>query len=657
MRIQQLESRELIQLMMVPRMEGVFVLGSFEKRVTVYSQQVRAINLIHAMRETGELPEQAEVAIVGAGVAGLTAAAALLETAGSHVTILEREDRVLSLQRGCKHRWLHPHLYDWPEEGCFDPDANLPFLTWSADTATNVAGKIVDGWLVLKRKYDAQIREVFNVTKVTVTPSGEAGARVAWEDDTGPQVRQFRVVILAIGYGKEPHANYQSSYWAGDDIEHPDARRQRWLVSGCGDGGLTDVVRLLVHDSANVSKVAWLVGDATDHPDCQALLTAEQQRREKMHAAYSKIVDPVAERIQAALRKTDVTLNGLDAYPFGAHASILNRFLVSQLIHLKKLRYRAGASEIVSNSTPINVRFSDGVTEQFDRVLRRFGPKAAIETDFVDIWKAFGAQREGWKLWPSVLDRSRVPMWLDATARPIHPASSRASSTRGGNERFVHGPPPVDHANDEFITAAVDGVVHVPFDGKPLRIFLHIQALNNTRRNLVFRDHTYGLRLREAVEIAASDTLGPLTTRHAKSRLSVGFPDRPPIPAGGSYSWTLEFTTPGNLSADGQVISGPYKIIPQNDFLGVPVKLHTFWYDFLFHKPPEDRLAFAKEYKIIQANNRGLRPVIEQKRQITRCSFQQFQLGYDEDLNIHFTCLYRRAKYAHTLFRAIGVNV
>jgi hypothetical protein len=654
MRIQQLEPHELIQLMMVPKWEGVFVLGSFEKRVTVYSQQVRAINLIHAMRETGELPEHAEVAIIGAGAAGLTAAAALLETAGAHVTILEREDRVLSLQRGCKHRWLHPHLYDWPEEGCFDPQADLPFLTWSADTATNVAGKIVDGWLALKRKWEARVREVFNVAKVTVTKIGATGARVTWEDDTGPQVRDFRVVILAIGYGKEPHANYQSSYWAGDDIEHPDARHQRWLVSGCGDGGLTDVVRLLIHDSANVSKIAWLVGHVTDHPDCQALLEAEKQRREKTHAAYNKLVDPVAERIQADLRKTEVILNGLDAYPFGAHASILNRFLVSQLIQLKKVRYRAGASEIVSNSSSIDVRFSDGATEQFDRVLRRFGPKAAIETDFADIWRAFGPQREGWKSWPSLLDRSRVPMWVDATAHPINPPSSSMLSTKGNDERHAHGAPPVDHASDEFITATVDGIVHVPFKGEPLRIHLRVQALNNTRRNLAFRDHTYGLRLRDATEIVAADSLGLLAAKHVKNRLSVGFPNRPPIPAGGSYSWTLEFTTPGNLRGEEQVISGPYRIIPQNDFLGAPVKLHTFWYDFVFHKPTEDRLAFAKEYKVIQANNRGLRPVIEQKRQFTRCSFEQFQLGHNEQLNIHFTCLYRRAKYAHTLFRVMG---
>ncbi len=60
----------LIQHMEVPGEPGVFVLGCFERRVTLYSQQVRALNLVHSLFAEGRLREGDRVAIVGAGRPG-----------------------------------------------------------------------------------------------------------------------------------------------------------------------------------------------------------------------------------------------------------------------------------------------------------------------------------------------------------------------------------------------------------------------------------------------------------------------------------------------------------------------------------------------------------------------------------------------------------
>lgn len=53
--------QEIVDATLVPGTKRVFVLGSFEQRVTVYSQQVRALNLVDALlslemvrREGGE---------------------------------------------------------------------------------------------------------------------------------------------------------------------------------------------------------------------------------------------------------------------------------------------------------------------------------------------------------------------------------------------------------------------------------------------------------------------------------------------------------------------------------------------------------------------------------------------------------------------------
>jgi hypothetical protein len=54
--------------------KGVYILGCFARRVTVYSQQIRSLNLVCALLQSRRITKNTEVAIVGAGVAGMTAA-------------------------------------------------------------------------------------------------------------------------------------------------------------------------------------------------------------------------------------------------------------------------------------------------------------------------------------------------------------------------------------------------------------------------------------------------------------------------------------------------------------------------------------------------------------------------------------------------------
>lgn len=45
----------VLQHMRVPGERAVYVLGSFERRITLYSQQVRALNLVYALTAAGHL--------------------------------------------------------------------------------------------------------------------------------------------------------------------------------------------------------------------------------------------------------------------------------------------------------------------------------------------------------------------------------------------------------------------------------------------------------------------------------------------------------------------------------------------------------------------------------------------------------------------------
>src|SRR5271155_5680130 len=104
----------LLRRFSVPSFPGVYVLGCFARYQTLYSQQVRALNLIAAMCETGHLRQGTRLAVVGAGAAGLTAAAAGAYR-GASVTLLEQLEGPMEIQRNNRQRWLHPRIYDWPD--------------------------------------------------------------------------------------------------------------------------------------------------------------------------------------------------------------------------------------------------------------------------------------------------------------------------------------------------------------------------------------------------------------------------------------------------------------------------------------------------------------------------------------------------------------
>jgi hypothetical protein len=69
--------RSIVDYSLVPTTEHLYVVGSFAWSVTVYSQQVRAIGLVDALAGLGGFRKSSQVAIIGGGIAGLTAATAL----------------------------------------------------------------------------------------------------------------------------------------------------------------------------------------------------------------------------------------------------------------------------------------------------------------------------------------------------------------------------------------------------------------------------------------------------------------------------------------------------------------------------------------------------------------------------------------------------
>jgi hypothetical protein len=126
---------------------GLYLIGSLERGLTVYNQQLRAHNLVWALWELDKLENTKKigrVAIVGGGIAGLTTAACFLSLFKEiSVTLFEQRWDLCPFQQGSDNRWLHPRIYDWPQPGSRAPGASLPVLNWSEGRASDVARTIL----------------------------------------------------------------------------------------------------------------------------------------------------------------------------------------------------------------------------------------------------------------------------------------------------------------------------------------------------------------------------------------------------------------------------------------------------------------------------------------------------------------------------------
>jgi hypothetical protein len=237
--------------------EGIFILGLRDEKVTVYSQQIRSLNLIYALKKEGHISENSKIAIIGGGIAGVTAAAAALSL-GTSVSLYEQRPILCHLQHGCHTRWIHPHLYNWPLPGAENPMAGVPLVNWIAGPAAVVSDQILGSFnrilekIKLGKKQIPQehsdIQLYLGATTKLVSPR-----KIQWDNSiTGQRggIDNFDVIILAIGFGIERNVQVGTtpSYWRNDSVGQPlpgatSEQKWRFFISGTGDGGFIDLIR------------------------------------------------------------------------------------------------------------------------------------------------------------------------------------------------------------------------------------------------------------------------------------------------------------------------------------------------------------------------------------------------------------------------------
>lgn len=244
---------ECLDFLQIQKLEDCqYTTGLFYRGITIYKQQIRALNLFYAMKQCGLFENgNTRICVIGGGVSGLTFAAAAIK-ANFKVTILEKEPILLSMQYGCDIRTVHPNIYDWPSEGATFPHARLPLLSWISGSASNVAKQIYHSFRSISSDTDTEVyRNVHNI-KVYRDKKNNFFKISANESVDGKLFKPLpeitaNYIIYATGFGIEKACLNNSnmpSYWRNEGLSQLfHSYKKDVYLSGTGDGLLIDLFR------------------------------------------------------------------------------------------------------------------------------------------------------------------------------------------------------------------------------------------------------------------------------------------------------------------------------------------------------------------------------------------------------------------------------
>jgi tetratricopeptide (TPR) repeat protein len=387
----------ILEMMSYPDLEGPYVLGCFGTQITFRSQQCRAFNLIYALFETGKLKKGDSIAIVGGGVAGVTAAAAAASK-GCRVTLFERDEELMRLQRGNTSRYVHPWITSWPFESLDKIATDFPFLNWVASETRDVIFQIERDWsemiAIAPRRFGGSIEIRDRCRVETAGPR-----RLTWNKNAF-EYQSFDRVVLAVGFGEEKSLAGEAfrSYWQDDSLHQGAGRsgdKPHYLVSGCGDGGLIEATRLCLKDYNHGQFLYHLAKRLDADPLRSDLRKVEVDSLDQQHddvgifqwTEYQrlKLGEGIATWLDDQVRKdVDVTLGGRGATPLGHRSSPINRLAVFLLMtEVKMIKYQQYSINVeVRPGGRRRVSFerntARNVVAVFDEVIVRHGPEPIV---------------------------------------------------------------------------------------------------------------------------------------------------------------------------------------------------------------------------------------------------------------------------------------
>jgi len=380
----------------------------------------------------------------------------------------------MPIQSNASERYLHPHIYDWPLTPG-NESAGLPLLDWEAGDASSVFEKLREAWRELSAGFEVYTALMGTRFEGVEAPGNGSPLKLHLKRGDDSCTEEADLLIVAAGFGRELSRSDLHPYWANSPLDATQDKKLRWLVSGAGDGGLTDLMRLCIKDFRHDKVVARFANDAVLKHELAALLEGKR-RQPTIRATFEGLWEQMSLKIripeESRRNDTKVTFNAPDNYLESPGSSILNRFIVFQLEQLGWFERKAAKlkSPIPEPQGGLyKVQFEDSADlEPFDRLVIRHGPERAISDKFLaTLWSACKDLRTEWQSIGQNEDRTRVPLFdpadYDLTEQPRSRHHLPVLASRMDNQRvsFAINPP----------SAGLDG-----FDGRNGLRYLVIES-------------------------------------------------------------------------------------------------------------------------------------------------------------------------------------
>jgi hypothetical protein len=375
---------------------------------------------VGALLQLGNISKETEIAVVGAGIAGLTAFVAL-SLMGAKVTLYEKEAAVLTLQSGTTHRYIHPSVNFWPDEDA-NRTTDFPFFDWYSSICSTVISTFLLQWEgdpmanphrrdplqdpVLK---DSTERDPVFDCELKFSRYDKVTKKVHLIDNR-PNRNVKRVeadlVLVAIGFGVEDDLEdtSQRPYWDKDLINYYyTSGGHNIIVSGAGDGGLMDCLRL-VYQGFKSGDLAldliraletgqYAVRDNIKKIEAEALAEPDPNiRAQRLQDEYYKmfedggslnksarqLLDAALVRPTSQKRPNQISLVGQFAAPFELGAAPINRLMFAYALKAGAVAFVRGKITRPGDTFLLDEGGGAHPVEKDAIVIVRHGPKHAL---------------------------------------------------------------------------------------------------------------------------------------------------------------------------------------------------------------------------------------------------------------------------------------